>query len=126
MIDVTVEQRDNITTFHVRGILSLYDFTEIICTYCPMIRHHAIYNFSEACLDSSVTHTGLYALADIAHRHITKRSHEGKSAHVSSNTDTLGAQNIFASIIQDDGCPHEQAVFKSMDEALMWLSVKMA
>ena len=25
MLDVTVEQRDNITIFHVRGILSLYD-----------------------------------------------------------------------------------------------------
>ena len=85
-----------------------------------MIRHHAIYNFSEATLDSSVTHTGLYALADIANRHITNREPDGRSAHVSSNTDTLGVQNIFASIIQEDGCPYEQGVFNSLDEALKW------
>jgi len=121
MLDVTVEQRDNITIFHVRGVLSLYDFTEIICTYCPMIRNHAIYNFSDASFDSSITHTGLYALADVAHRQIKFRNPGGKSAHVSSNTDTHVTQKIFASIIQDNGCPHEQAVFTSLDEALKWL-----
>jgi len=122
MIDVTVEQLDNVTIFHVRGVLSHYDFAEIAYTYCPMIECHAIYNFSEASLDSSVTLTSLHALADIAHRHITNRNPEGKSAHVSSNTDTHWIQNEFASIIQNDGCPHEQAVFKTMDEALEWLS----
>ena len=122
MLDVTVEQRENIMIFHVRGVLSLYDFTEIICTYCPMIRHHAIYNFSEASVDSSVTRASLHALADIALRQIKNRNPEGKSAHVSSNSDTIGIQNIFASIIEDNSCPHEQAVFESMDEALQWLS----
>jgi len=121
MLNVTVEQRDNIIIFHILGNLSIYDFADIICTYCPMIRHHAIYNFSEAILDSSITKTSLHALADIASRHIKNRNPEGKSAHVSSNSDTHGAQNIFASVIQDYGCPHEQAVFKSIDEALMWL-----
>ena len=122
MLDVTVEQRENIMVFHVRGVLSLYDFTEIICTYCPMIRHHAIYNFSEANVDSSVTRISLHALADIAQRQIKNRNPAGKSAHVSSNSDTIGIQNIFASIIEDNSCPHEQAVFDSMDEALQWLS----
>ncbi len=123
MLDVTVEQSDNILIFHVRGVLSLYDFVELICTYCPMIRHHAIYDFSEASVDSSVTETSLHALADIAQRQLTNRNPEGKSAHVSSVTDTLGIQSIIASIICDNSCPHEQAVFKSMDEAVLWLSV---
>ena len=61
-------------------------------------------------------------ITDIAYRHITNRNPDGKSAHINSTTDTLGAQNIFASIIHDDGCPHEQAVFESMDEALKWLN----
>ena len=34
---------------------------------------------------------------------------------------THGTQKTFASIIQEDGCPHEQAVFTSVDDALKWL-----
>jgi hypothetical protein len=49
------------------------------------------------------------------------RTSHGKTAHVCANTSSFGMLNMFATVLSANGVPHDQAVFKSLEDAIGWI-----
>ena len=122
MEPVTFEQRqDNLLIFTISGELTVPAIEEFIRAYCPMITKDVVYHLINVHYDPNVKYASLATIAKLAKSHMTGRNVHGKTAHVCADTNSFGMLNMFATILSNSEVPHEQAVFKSLDDALMWI-----
>ena len=121
MDPVTFEQRDNLLIFIISGELTIPAIEEFIRAYCPMIKQDVVYHLKNVHYDPNVRYTNLSAIAKLAKTHMTNRNCHGKTAHVCTDTNSFGMLNMFATVLSDSEVPHEQAVFKSLDDAIKWI-----
>jgi len=122
MEPVSFEQRGDVFIFNISGLLTIPAISDFIKTHCPSINKHAVYNLSNVSFDPSVKYSNLLQIAMLAKRHMTNRDPNGKTAHVCAQISSFGMLNMFATVLSGSGILHKQRVFKSLDEALQWIS----
>jgi hypothetical protein len=122
MVEVNVEHIDNIMILNIAGTISFADIVVISKTYIPKSTCHILFNLTDANMDESVTYQNLCNLPNFVKGYQTHRDPNGKSAHVSPNPDTYGILNMVSKVLEGSAIAHKQRVFKSVKEALEWLS----
>jgi hypothetical protein len=122
MVDVRVVHNENIMILNISGTISFADIIVISKTYIPKSTCHILFNLTDAIIDESVTYKNLCNLPNFVKGYQSHREPNGKSAYVSPSTSTYGMLNMVSSILEESAIPHKQSVFKSMNEALEWLS----
>jgi hypothetical protein len=121
MEPVTIDHRDNILIFNISGELTIPAIEDFIREYCPLIKKDVIYHLKNVIYDPDVKYSSLFGLARLAESHMSNRATNGKTAHVCADTSSFGMLNMFATVLSDSKVPHEQAVFKSLDDAIKWI-----
>jgi hypothetical protein len=122
MLDIKIDQQDNIIIFNLTGTMSFADIVVITKTYMPLATCHVLFNLTNATMDESVTYQKLCSIPNLAKGFKTHRDPNGKSAHVCPNLATYGMLNMVSNALKNSDITHKQGVFKSMNEALEWLS----
>ena len=121
MEPVTVDQRENILIFNISGELTIPAIEDFIKVYCPMITKDVVYHLRDTVFPSNVNYNSLCGIARLAKSHMTNRASHGKTAHVCTDTLSYGMLNMFSAVLSVYEVPHEQAVFKSVDDAIKWI-----
>lgn len=122
MIDIEVEHKDAIMILKITGIMEDVDIQEMTRMYMPQATCHVLFDMTNATMGDSINYQKLCELPANAKGKNTYRDPKGKSAHVSPNTATYGMLNMLTTILESSKLTHKQKAFKSLEEALKWLS----